>query len=88
MNFKHIVEVFKSASRKHVYPPLGRWNHGNHSHTILKINYANEDHCGSCSEYAITKQETYKQSVQSDELDETYKYMIGGEALPDYIQSK
>ena len=51
MNFKHIIEVLKSASRGRVKNPLGRWNLDNHTQTKLKINYANEDHCGSCAEY-------------------------------------
>ena len=41
MNFKHIIEVFKAASRKQVKTPLGRWNIENHTQTKLKINYAN-----------------------------------------------
>ena len=30
--------------------PLGRWQISN-SHTNLKIDLSNEDHCGTCSKY-------------------------------------
>jgi len=84
MNFKHIIEVFKAASRKQVKTPLGRWNLENHTQTKLKINYANEDHCGSCAEYAILQQQlhTVKQQ-QEQKQQEMYKYLIGPESLPD-----
>ena len=36
--------------------PLGRWTiHDNLNHTKLKIDYSNEDHCGTCAEYIIEK---------------------------------
>ena len=75
MNFKHIIEVLKSASRGRVKNPLGRWNLDNHKHTKLKSNYANEDHCGSCAEYMILKQQQKQEQM--------YKYFIGPDALPD-----
>ena len=85
MNFKHIIEVFKSASRKQVKTPLGRWNLENHTQTKLKINYANEDHCGSCAEYIVQKQQLQvdKTRQQQEKEEEMYIYMIGPEALPD-----
>jgi len=84
MNFKHIIEVFKSASRKQVKTPLGRWNLENHTQTKLKINYANEDHCGSCAEYIVQKQQLQVDKTrQQQKEEEMYMYMIGPEALPD-----
>ena len=84
MNFKHIIEVFKSASRKQVKTPLGRWNLENHTQTKLKINYANEDHCGSCAEYIVQKQQLQVDKTrQQQKEEEMYMYMIGHEALPD-----
>jgi len=83
MNFKHIIEVLKAASRKQVKTPLGRWNIDNHKHTKLKINYANEDHCGSCAEYIIIKQQIHTANQQRHKEEEIYMYMIGPEALPD-----
>ena len=64
--------------------PLGRWNLDNHIQTKLKINYANEDHCGSCAEYIVQKQqlEIVKQEQQQKQ-EQMYKYLIGPDALPD-----
>jgi len=50
-----IIQLFHGIIKKDVKTPLGRWGHGNHRHAKLKINYANEDHCGSCAEYIIQK---------------------------------
>ena len=84
MNFKHIIEVFKSASRKQVKTPLGRWNLENHTQTKLKINYANEDHCGSCAEYIVQKQQLQVDKTRQQQKEEEMNmYMIGPEALPD-----
>ena len=76
MNFKHIIEVFKAASRKQVKTPLGRWNLDNHTQTKLKINYANEDHCGTCSEYI-------NQQKEQKEIEEFYQIVIYSESVPD-----
>ena len=87
MNGRHIIEVFKTAFRKQVKTPLGRWNLDNHTHTTLKINYANEDHCGSCAEYMVQKQQLQidktRQQQKEEKQEEMYMYMIGPEALPD-----
>lgn len=88
MNFKHIIEVLKAASRKQVKTPLGRWNIDNHKRTKLKINYANEDHCGSCAEYIIIKQQIHTANQQRHKEEEIYMYMIGLEALPDTLNYK
>jgi len=83
MNVRHIIEVFKAASRKQVKPPLGRWNLDNHTQTKLKINYANEDHCGSCAEYIVQKQQLQVDKTRQQQKEEMYMYMIGPESLPD-----
>ena len=83
MNVRHIIEVFKAASRKQVKTPLGRWNLDNHTQTKLKINYANEDHCGSCAEYIVQKQQLQVDKTRQQQKEEMYMYMIGPEALPD-----
>jgi len=84
MNFKHIIDVLKSASRKQVKTPLGRWNLDSHKHAKLKSNYANEDHCGSCAEYAILQQQLHTVKLQQEQKQEQmYKYLIGPESLPD-----
>lgn len=92
MNAKHVIQVFKSAFiNKPSKTPLGRWTiHDNLLHTKLKINYANEDHCGSCAEYMVQKQQLQidktrqqQKEEKKEEQEEMYMYMIGPESLPD-----
>jgi ferredoxin len=81
MNVRHIIEVFKVASRKPAKTPLGRWSiNDSLLHTKLKINYANEDHCGTCSAYIVQKQLS---NMTNEENEIFYQYMIGSESLPD-----
>ena len=85
MNAKHVIQVFKSAFiHKPPKTPLGRWTiHDNLLHTKLKINYANEDHCGSCAEYMVQKQQLQIDKTRQQKEEEMYMYMIGPESLPD-----
>jgi len=49
-------------------PPLGRWNIDYCSNkTNTKIDLANEDHCGPCGQYIISK------SNESEKIDNTNK---------------
>lgn len=82
MDVRHIIGVLKSAFRKRVKTPLGRWHLDNHTQTKLKINYANEDHCGSCAEYMIIKQQLEIVKQEQQQKEETYMYMIGHQELP------
>ena len=41
--FKNIIEI-KSEKKT-----LGRWSNENNIKTNLKVDYANEDHCGTCT---------------------------------------
>ena len=69
----HIIYVLKTAFRGPVRTPLGRWSVDNHKQTILKIKYANEDHCGSCGD---NKDDSF---VENDDI---YVYMMGVETVP------
>ena len=41
---------------KQIYKPLGRWKKENCNKQLNnKIDLANEDHCGPCGQYALTK---------------------------------
>lgn len=93
MSVRHLILLLKTSLRGPVTPPLGRWNHGNHTQTTLKIQYANEDNCGTCGgeyEYNTPQLETTpepKQEIEKDEpkktveKDEIYLYMIGLESV-------
>ena len=89
MSIRHIITVFKYCCKGKIKTPLGRWNLENHKQTKLKINYANEDHCGSCAEYAGLKRrlQSVKEKQQQKE-EEFYKYMIGPVDLPDVNTKK
>jgi hypothetical protein len=53
---KRIIEIIKKRFVKEPPKPLGRWNI---DYCTTKINYkidlSNEDHCGPCGQYIITK---------------------------------
>ena len=58
MPVRHIIHLLQTAIRGPIRTPLGRWNVDNYRQTTLKIQYANEDNCGTCGGYNIhnTKQ--------------------------------
>ncbi len=76
MNSKYILNLLKNTSS--MKNPLGRWNIHNYTQTVLKIKYANEDHCGTCGECEI----------KENNDDELYIYMMGNESLPDNVNIK
>ena len=53
---KHIITFVKNLIPKELPKPLGRWNI-DYCNTKInnKIDLSNEDHCGPCGQYAITK---------------------------------
>lgn len=71
----HMIDVVRYCTRRNNITPLGRWKIvTNKTQLDLKINYANEDHCGVCSEY-ITPTKKDDLIVTNIET-EYYKYMI------------
>jgi hypothetical protein len=53
---KQIISIIKKIISKDPAKPLGRWNIDYCSKkTNQKIDLSNEDHCGPCGQYAITK---------------------------------
>jgi hypothetical protein len=47
-----IIKIFLNESPK----PIGRWKIESSNYKInTKIDLSNEDHCGSCRQYALTK---------------------------------
>jgi hypothetical protein len=59
---KSLTIIFKNLFVKDLPLPLGRWkiNNCNTQQLNYKIDMANEDHCGPCGEYAIEKNNKYK----------------------------
>jgi hypothetical protein len=56
----HIKNVCSSLFKKEVSSPLGRWSVNENKNHNLFIDYANEDHCGSCNYYLKNKIEQKK----------------------------
>jgi hypothetical protein len=53
---KYIVNIINKFFQKEISKPLGRWKIENCNKQLnKKIDLSNEDHCGSCGEYALSK---------------------------------
>ena len=53
---KRLISIIKNIISKEEIKPLGRWNIDYcNKKTNQKIDLSNEDHCGPCGQYAITK---------------------------------
>jgi len=53
---KYLTAILQKLFRKEQPKPVGRWNI-EYCHTKMnnKIDLSNEDHCGPCGQYALTK---------------------------------
>ena len=61
ITFKHVATLFRSIIEKDNNKVLlGRWGLTENKNTNLVIDYSNEDHCGTCSQYALQKQKIDK----------------------------
>lgn len=63
-----ILKFIQRFSQKEAPKPVGRWTL-DYCDTKLnnKIGLSNEDHCGSCGQYAITKTESNQQNLSTDD---------------------
>ena len=53
---KFITTIIKKLIPKELPKPVGRWSIEQcNSRTNSKIDLSNEDHCGPCGQYALTK---------------------------------
>jgi hypothetical protein len=53
---KHIINIIKNLLPKELPKPVGRWRIENCNKQMnSKIDLSNEDHCGPCGQYALTK---------------------------------
>jgi len=53
---KYIVNIINKFFPKEISKPLGRWKIENCNKQLnKKIDLSNEDHCGTCGEYALSK---------------------------------
>jgi len=62
---KFIASFLSRISIKEVPKPTGRWKIDYcHKQINSKIDLSNEDHCGTCGEYALTKIEDNKTPIK------------------------
>ena len=55
---KYIITILKKIFAKDVPKPIGRWRLEQCNKQMnSKIDLSNEDHCGPCGQYALTKVE-------------------------------
>jgi len=56
---KYVINIIKKIFQKELPKPVGRWRI-EHCNTQMnsKIDLSNEDHCGPCGQYALTKIES------------------------------
>ena len=68
------MKFIEKFTQKALPTPLGRWNLDYCSKKINdKIELSNEDHCGSCGQYAITKNESNQKNISTDFYKNTNK---------------
>jgi hypothetical protein len=61
------MKIIQKVSQKEIPKPLGRWNLDYCDTKINnKIELSNEDHCGSCGQYAIIKNELNKTNIYTN----------------------
>ena len=61
---KHLASIIKRFMPKEIPKPLGRWNTDYCDKKIIqKVDLSNEDHCGPCGQYVLTKQEIENKDI-------------------------
>lgn len=64
---KSIITFMRRMTQTAVPPPLGRWKIDYCNTKISnKIELSNEDHCGSCGQYAIEKNESNEKNEKNE----------------------
>jgi hypothetical protein len=55
---KYLTTILKKILPKELPKPVGRWNIEQCNKKVnYKVDLSNEDHCGPCGQYALTKLE-------------------------------
>lgn len=69
-----MIFIIKKIFPKELPKPVGRWRLENNNIQLNhKIDLSNEDHCGPCGQYALSKIELKKDNKQKDILFEKQK---------------
>lgn len=64
---KYVITIISKIFQKELPKPVGRWRieHSN-KQMNSKIDLSNEDHCGPCGQYALTKIEIKPPEYKKD----------------------
>ena len=58
---KFLLSILRKIIPKELPKPMGRWTHENCDIKLnQKIDLSNEDHCGPCGQYLLSKKEIEK----------------------------
>ena len=70
---KYIRSIIKNMFPKELPKPIGRWSilHSN-KQINNKIDLSNEDHCGPCGQYALSKIEYKNKKISKNKKKDIY----------------
>ena len=72
---KNITTIIQNIFSKELPKPMGRWRiEDNHKQMNHKIDLSNEDHCGPCGQYALSKIEIKKNNMTEKQKTEKENY--------------
>jgi hypothetical protein len=72
---KYIKNIIKNLLPKELPKPMGRWRIDDTNTQInYKIDLSNEDHCGPCGQYALSKIEFNKKQTKENKDMNLEKY--------------
>jgi hypothetical protein len=75
LSVRNIINIAKNVFQATPPPtPLGRWKVCENKNINLMVDYANEDHCGSCSQYSIDMRDPVKKIDEVDDENDLYSY--------------
>ena len=75
LSVRNILNIAKNVFQAKPPPtPLGRWKICENKNISLIVDYANEDHCGSCSQYSIDMRNQSKEKDEVDDENDLYSY--------------
>jgi len=67
---KYITTIIKKLLPKELPKPVGRWSLDYCNKKVnSKIDLSNEDHCGPCGQYALTKLEVKDKKTSESDLE-------------------
>lgn len=69
---KYLTAIIRKLLPKELPKPLGRWRIEDCNKQMdSKIDLSNEDHCGPCGQYALTKIKLEDNKIKDNKIKET-----------------